>query len=301
MEKDRSIVVQLQEEALDKGVPLADLLRKAFVVSRKLGLAEFQSWIENELNGYGKGVKVPDYRKVFGQVRGWNPYHGWQPIIFQDPKMGESLSHRYNSQSVAELESLVDGGTENSSFHMPFSQKIQRQLSKACGFETEVSLFSSRTEIIKILDSVRNIILNWALKLEEDGILGEGLTFTTKEKTTAATSEYNITNFFGPVNQPQLQQGAQTPIQIQANLTIDLDQVADFIGKLRNSIPEMNLPSNTLDEIKAEIATLVAQTTSPKPKQSILREGLRSIRSILEGAGGGAAAQLLIELGKMLF
>lgn len=85
-----SVVVDLQREALDRNVRVPDLLRKALVISRKLNLHEFQNWIEKELNGYGQKDEVPDYREVSGQVRGWNPYRGWIPVIFQDPKYGRA-------------------------------------------------------------------------------------------------------------------------------------------------------------------------------------------------------------------
>jgi hypothetical protein len=39
-----SIVLRLQEEALDQGVSVTDQLRKAFVVARKLGLKDFEAW-----------------------------------------------------------------------------------------------------------------------------------------------------------------------------------------------------------------------------------------------------------------
>jgi hypothetical protein len=45
-------------------------------------------------------------------------------------------------------------------------------------FKTKASLFTPRTEIVRIVDQVRTILLNWSLKLEEEGILGEGLSFS---------------------------------------------------------------------------------------------------------------------------
>jgi hypothetical protein len=39
---------------------------------------------------------------------------------------------------------------------------------------------------------------------------------------------------------------------------------------------------------------------SPKPKEGILKESLRSVRNILEAAAGGVGGQLIIELGKLI-
>ena len=69
-----SIVLQLQQESLDRSVSVTDLLRKSLVVSRKLKLREFEAWINAELIGYGSQDEVPLYRKVKGSVKFFNPY-----------------------------------------------------------------------------------------------------------------------------------------------------------------------------------------------------------------------------------
>ncbi|HBP87483.1 MAG TPA: hypothetical protein DD706_07295 [Nitrospiraceae bacterium] len=43
-------------------IPIADLLRKALVVARKLGLKEFEWWVAKELSGYEETKDVPQYR-----------------------------------------------------------------------------------------------------------------------------------------------------------------------------------------------------------------------------------------------
>jgi hypothetical protein len=293
-----SVVIELQREALDRNVPVSDLLRKALIVARKLKLAAFQEWIENELNGYKDGL--PQYRMLEGQVRAWNPYHGWQPVFFSDPEQGESASKRSNAQPVAELESLLENSKGNASFHMPFSQKVQQRLSKSIGFDTEVSLFVNRTLLVGILDAVRNIVLNWALKLEEEGVLGEELAFTEKEKQVASHSAQSINNFYGPVQNPQIAQGNRQAIQVVSNFQFDPLGLSDFLTKLEKAIPALEIDAPKSSELESEFVTLRAQLKSPNPKKSIIKEGLTSIRNILEGAGGGVAAQLLVELGKIL-
>lgn len=290
------IVLQLQQEALDRNVPVSDLLRKALVIARKLGLAEFQTWVESELSGY-RGKDVPDYREISGDIRGWNPYNGWIPLVFEDPKEGERIARRKSRQSIAELEHLVQG-TDGHSLQMPYPQAVQRQLSKGFGFETQVSLFTTKTSLIKIIDAVRTIILNWALKLEEDGILGEGLSFTAQERDVAIKSPQIITNFYGPVQSPQIQQGNETAVQVQA--AFDPVALAALLDQLKAAIPNLGLEQDAAAEVAAEIQTIGSQLGSPKPKAGILRESLKSIRSVLEGAAGGAAGQLIIEVGKLL-
>lgn len=46
------IVIELQHEALKSDFDIMNLLRKAYLVARKLKLQEFEDWVNNELNGY---------------------------------------------------------------------------------------------------------------------------------------------------------------------------------------------------------------------------------------------------------
>ena len=53
------IVIELQRLASDGNCPVDELLRKALIVSTKLQIADFTSWIRCELDGYrGKKVRL---------------------------------------------------------------------------------------------------------------------------------------------------------------------------------------------------------------------------------------------------
>jgi len=47
-----SIILELQQQAIDSNTDILSILRKALLVSRKLELTDFEQWINNELNGY---------------------------------------------------------------------------------------------------------------------------------------------------------------------------------------------------------------------------------------------------------
>ncbi|MEO0541525.1 MAG: hypothetical protein AAFZ80_11770, partial [Cyanobacteria bacterium P01_A01_bin.105] len=91
-----SLVLELQRDALDSSISVLDILRKAYVVARKLDIEQFQKWIELELNGYNEH-SIPDYRSVKGQLRAWNPYHGWHPIVTYDQSLLEVYENVCNS------------------------------------------------------------------------------------------------------------------------------------------------------------------------------------------------------------
>ncbi|AFY30428.1 hypothetical protein [Cyanobium gracile] len=297
------VLLQLQQESLDRSDSVTDLLRKSLVISRKRIFSEFESWINSELNGYGPHEKVPEYRKAKGSVKFWNPYRGWSPIIFQDPSEGEMYSFRNIGQSIAELESIAHE-KEATSEYIPFPQDIERQLCKSldAGFETKISLACPNTEIIKIIEQVRNVILNCTLKLEEEGIVGEGMTFTAQEAQSAQGTSQAVNNFYGPVHNPQIQQSNTAAIQVHSRHQIDREAISTFVELLASKIQDLQLTADQESELRAELETISSQLTSPKPKTTILRECGRSIRSILEKAGGTVVASLFSDqLSKLPF
>lgn len=117
-----SLVLELRRDALDKNVSVADLLRKALVVARKLVVKEFEEWIDGELNGYKSGVRPPDYRTLSGSLKILNPYHGWQPLLFEDSEEAERLSKRPTSQSIGQLASMKPSSSSGGTFVMHFDK-----------------------------------------------------------------------------------------------------------------------------------------------------------------------------------
>lgn len=63
----------------------------------------------------------------------------------------------------------------------------------------------------RIMGTVRNKILDWALLLEQNEIFGEGMTFTEKEKEIASNTQVinNYTNnFYSDVSDVDIRQGS---------------------------------------------------------------------------------------------
>ena len=296
----KSVVIELQHDALNRDISITDLLRKAYVVARKLKIHEFEHWLSNELEGYKEQSEIPEYRVVTGQVKAWNPYHGWQSVFFEDPKIAEAVSKRDNNQRIAEIENLLNTVSEKgSNLQMPFAPDQQNIICKSIGYQTQVTLMTSESGLVRIIDAVRNIVLNWAIKLEEDGILGEGMAFSADEKSQVEKHSYNVNNFYGEVTGSQIQQSSTDSTQTQEIHQLSYENINAFISELKRNIPNIELEEEATQELNAEISTVEIQTNSPKPKEGIIKESLGSIRRILEGASGSAIGQLLIQLGAL--
>jgi hypothetical protein len=295
------IVLELQKEALDREIAVSDLLRKAMVVARKLKIREFETWIGNELAGYsGDAREVPEYRRLTGQVKVFNRFQGWMPMTFEDPEHAQICSTRLCGQSAAELESLL-GGKKSSMLMMPFPPEMEKNLMESMHpIALQPLLHVPASAIVGILDTVRNTVLNWALRLEEDGILGEGLAFSAGEQARASESKYHVTNFYGAVTNSQVAPGASAPSQIVVTSSINLDDVKALVAKVKRAASEIDLAPEQRNELSAELTTIDTQVASPKPKTGIIKQSLSSVRTILEGAGGNVVATLLVELAKAL-
>lgn len=151
-----------------------------------------------------------------------------------------------------------------------------------------------------MLDTVRNIILEWALKLEEDGILGEGLSFSNEEKQQASKHNYTVNNFYGNSSGIQIQQHTSNSTQTIIN-ELDLDKVSIFISKLKENLNQIGLQEDNQSIVESDVATISSQLESGKPNPSVLTKSLQSIRSSLEGAAGNLIASgLLYQLGQLL-
>lgn len=289
-----SLVLELQRDALDKSVGTADLLRKAVVVARKLKVTDLVEWLSHELNGYPEGKDVPEYRSLRGELKVHNPFHGWIPLLMQDARQAELLSKRRTSQAISELEILAnaDGGM----VYMRLPKKVEHSLMKGMDSPLEPAVIISKTQIHGLLDKVRNTVLEWALGLEEQGIMGEGMSFSQEEQRQASNVTLHVASLgsvIGTMQNSQIQQGTHNSTQTYTQ-TLDLDAVARVLGELRSRLDEAQLPVEEAAQVKSDIACVETQLAAPKPNVNIIRESLRSTRSILEGLASSAIFQGII-------
>lgn len=187
-----SPVLELQHATLDQSTPVSALLRMAHALAYKLKLTETSSWIRSELEGYSDS-NVPEYRRVSVLVEAFNPYHGWQTINFLDQALEDAYRHEIMFDPVAVLEGLAEsvareGGQASKRLSTEERVFIQRQMP----VPMDVRSFVDIAAIRNILDAARTRILNWALELESNGVLGDGMSFTDQEKERASSSDTNI-------------------------------------------------------------------------------------------------------------
>lgn len=107
------IVIELQREALDEKISIESLIRKAYLVAKKLKLKEFEKWLNQEQNGYKK--EIPEYRNITGEIKAWNPYHGWIPMILP-AKVADIASRMPIPNSISSLLDVYNSSEDRVAF-----------------------------------------------------------------------------------------------------------------------------------------------------------------------------------------
>jgi hypothetical protein len=166
---DRAIY-QLQKDITHGEVAVSVLLRRALVLAHAKGDAQFEAWIRRELDGYDQfDADVPDYRRVHCTLHALNPYRGWLPVQFEEPRDAVRWSSRHDVQSIEALERVVAaaarGGSGNLRMNLP--PEAESELAKSSSLPySGYAQFVPSTGLDHILCAVRNRLLDWTMQFD---------------------------------------------------------------------------------------------------------------------------------------
>ena len=291
------IVLQLQMDCFNPEIPITELLRKALLVARKLQIKNAEEWILLEMNGYGSDDKVPAYRMLRGRVMGESPYHGTRPIIFESKEEQELFSAKANGQSIGEIQSLLANARPNDSFHLDIFHEVALKWMKKFQMQSLPFLHVQTSELSKIITSVHNRILDWSSQLEAQGIIGDGFSFSEKEKDAAKSVVFNI----GTMVNSQIQHDVSDSTQTQSNAAADKAELLQIIEKLKDELTKGKFETLQKKQLEIDLSTAENQINAPKPNRNIISEALLSAQRIFESAAGGAiGVGLSIQAAKIL-
>jgi hypothetical protein len=274
-----SLVLSLQEEALSANVPVVRLLAKAKAIAAKLDLGETEHWINVEINGYREGDEIPAYRYVHGELKGHNPYRGWMPIQMEDPKDAKGFESRAVFQSMAQVEDLLRG--KDSVLTMTLPQSARNQLFNALELPPDdIKYFIPRNQFVNIRETVRQRILDWTLKLEKNGIKGEGLSFSTDEKkrVSADRTVYNINieNMAGSIGSLSGKAVVNASQTIQG---VDPEALQVLLASLRELLEGVQFVGR--EKVEAGLAKLDEEAAGGEPRKKTVVEGLKAISGLI--------------------
>jgi len=252
-----SLVLRMQQQAMDSSVAVTDLVRTALVVATKLEVQEFRRWCELELRGYNDR-NVPGYRRVVGELKAWNPAVGAHiPVRFRDAGVARALATRAAAQPLGELERVYQDTGPDGSVEMPLTPDVLNQIfASSPGYQMGMlpTVMLARTQVFGILDAVRNTVLEWSLRLEKDGILGEGMIFSSGEKQKAGQIAYNIQNFTG----------------VLGNVTAQSLEIGDYVA-VHSELKRRGVSQDERNELEQILDEL--PNAPPEKRTSLLKEG----------------------------
>jgi len=288
-----SIVLELQNEITIQNCDIVNILRRSHVIAIKLGLADFDKWITDELNGYSDQNTIPDYRKVRGVLKAFNPYNGWIPTLIQDADFERMICEKKISNSVTEIITLCEASENGLMSEFTGDQLALFNKMFDSPLPMRYALHIPTTAVYDIVEKVKNTILEWTLKLESEGIIGENMTFTDIEKANAHSMPQTVNHYYGNtsiINSPT--DAVQIVSGNNNNVTFSYGQAKTDIAEIEKSIASSNLSeedSETAVELLNEIKSKVDNEKNPH----IIKSALVGLKDFMINAGAGVAAGLI--------
>lgn len=110
----------------------------------------------------------------------------------------------------------------------------------------------------------------------------------------------SFVSIYGPVVGSQIQSGTRSSSQLQGGLSVhdQREDIVTFADEFKRVLDCLDAENRAIAE--ANLLGLEAQMGLPAPNEGIVRESLRTLRSIVEGVAGNAAFVGLVELAHRL-
>lgn len=285
------IVVELQNDLISQECDVILALRKAKIIATKLDIPDFKLWIDKELKGYPDD-NVPEYRKIRGVLKAKGDNNRYISVPIQNPQLVDKICKQSMQQPISQILNFANEKDVESVLLCPQGD-VQSILSHIFtkGYATEFVLFVEQGAMQKIIESVKDELLDWTLALEEKGIVGEGLVFSCEEKQTAKELNPPVNNYFGPTNIISGQvENAQLITGNNNDVSIDLS--VKYITEVRKAIENEQLSEQ--DREKAlNLLSEINEKIKQKEKPSKIKAAWDILKDFLVGAGANAAATLI--------
>lgn len=288
-----SIVLDLQNEVTKPDCDIVNVLRKAHLIAVKLGLTEFDKWLMCELNGYQSSNNIPDYREVKGELKAFNPYRGWIPVVIQSSIIENQICNNKVSNSISEIKNLYE--KSDNGVILSLSGEMQAQLNSISSavVETHYRIELSITAIGDIVEKVKNTVLEWTIRLEAEGILGEGMQFNSAEKETAKRIPQTINNYYGntnvingPMEHSAVVAGDDTSVEFT------YEKAEETVSDIETSLKEESISAED-QEIATEMLREIKEKVSEQKKPSVIKAALVGLKDFLIAVGASATIAVI--------
>ena len=301
------LISDIINELVDTKISLTSPLLKTKLLASRVNNDALRNWVNNELNGYEKNDKLPDYRKHTGQLKGTYYNHG---ALFQnqqipttglDKKMVEIMHSFDIYEGIEPLETYKESdssGTLEATFGAELTAIIQknwRDMGNPYLNLMEVKRYASVRIIKQVLGSVRNKLLDFMIAIDEafdSKTEFEDLRRENKKVEAIMTKTIINTNGDGNV----INTGENAKIQAEINITKgDKEELSKYLKSI-----------GLKEEETAELIEIIDEEEPDREKRTFGKRvnewTSKMLDKALDGSwsvGIGAAGSILAEaLGK---
>ena len=135
--------------------------------------------------------------------------------------------------------------------------------------------------------------MQWTLKLEENNIIGEDLSFTIQEKEKAQTMPQTINNYYGTTNVIAAPT-TNTQIAVGDNNSVVFDYVngKNAVAEIKKSIEQEEIEQEDKNEA-LELLKEINSKIQKKKKTSIIKSAFSALKDFLISVGAGITVELI--------
>ena len=202
-------------------------------------------------------------------------------------------------QPISELQELCQQNGEGTVI-LQFSAERMKLIASI--FSTPIpmqfALHISQHLLKSIIELVKNCILEWTIRLENEGVLGEGMRFSQEESAMAQKVPQTINYYYGTVINGEVKQ-SQVVSGNQNTISFNYDQASDLIKKVKGTIKD-ELPSGEDRDIADELIAEVEGKLATQAKPSVIKAALIGLKEFLISSGATVTGGLIVEYLKQM-
>ena len=149
-----------------------------------------------------------------------------------------------------------------------------------------------------IVDKVANCLLEWTIKLESAGILGEDMRFSQEESAMAQKVPQTINYYYGTVINGGVKQ-SQVVSGNQNSISFNYGQANDLIKKVKDTIKD-ELPCGEDRDVADELIVEVESKLATQAKPRVIKAALIGLKEFLISSGANVTGGLIVEYLKQM-
>lgn len=259
-------------------------------------------WAARELAGYDS-VDVPEYRQAPAMMMATDHYGRDMPVHFKDASSRERAT---SCPLLAPLSEVIAcaGALEGNSFKVLYLPEVETKLLEVLPGAVTAFRIVQRGAFGAAVAAVRQKVFEWALDhARENPALPPGIDLRAvlglpKGQGPAAAMpvegraglDMSNAQLTGPVQIVMHSPGA-TASQSNSSGT-EIEVLRELVKAVETALRNANDPGEGSSQVTASVEELKALVAMPQPRTGWIKESVKSLRTVLEGASGALMGEL---------